>query len=214
MPEPPCACNVPWQRAKRCRCISSDRRHTEPDQGRQADECASTRNRVEHVRGEAGSDQYQQFHLRTSCSCLPCTGADWSTNWPGTGGLDAAGRRDAETAGACRTACSLRAPPAERRLSHQIGCSRETLRRALSDLQHAGRIWRHVGQGTFCGPAPRNLPIRETLLIDGATPSDLLRARLALEPQITAEAARKAKPADIKELKRLVERGCTTADRS
>ncbi|MBM3603562.1 MAG: FadR family transcriptional regulator [Alphaproteobacteria bacterium] len=104
--------------------------------------------------------------------------------------------------------------PAERRLARQIGCSRETLRAALADLQRAGRIWRHVGQGTFCGPAPRELLVRETLLIDNATPTDLLRARLALEPRIAAEAAREAEYADIVALERLVAQGCAAADRS
>lgn len=96
--------------------------------------------------------------------------------------------------------------PAERQLAQEIGCSRETLRAALAELQRTGQIWRHVGQGTFCGPAPRELPVRETLLIDGATSSDSLRARLALEPRIAAEAARSATPADVEEMSRLVVR--------
>lgn len=103
--------------------------------------------------------------------------------------------------------------PAERQLAQEIGCSRETLRAALADLQRTGHIWRHVGQGTFCGPAPRELPVRETLLIDGATSSDLLRARLALEPRIAAEAARSATPADIEGMSRLVICGCAAANR-
>lgn len=94
--------------------------------------------------------------------------------------------------------------PAERQLARQIGCSRETLRAALAGLERSGRIWRHVGQGTFCGPGPRDLPIRDTLLIDGATPADLIRARLALEPQVAAEAARKSTRADVAVLERLL----------
>lgn len=104
--------------------------------------------------------------------------------------------------------------PAERVLAQQIGCSRETLRVALADLQSSGQLWRHVGQGTFCGPVPRDLPVRDTLLIDGATPADLIRARLALEPRVAAEAALRAKPADVTALERLLEEGRAAAGRS
>ena len=83
--------------------------------------------------------------------------------------------------------------PPERVLAQRLGCSRETLRRALARLERAGEIWRHVGQGTFRGPRPRFLPLRDTLLIEGATPQDLLSARLMLEPEVAAAAAARAR---------------------
>ena len=36
--------------------------------------------------------------------------------------------------------------------------SRGKVREALSKLEMDGRIWRHVGQGTFSGSRPRHLP--------------------------------------------------------
>jgi len=81
--------------------------------------------------------------------------------------------------------------PAERDIAAQIGCSRQTIRIAFAKMEHAGLIWRHVGKGTFRGPAPLDVPLRETLLIAGATPTHLIRTRLLLEPSIAGEAARR-----------------------
>ncbi|MBG6159380.1 DNA-binding FadR family transcriptional regulator [Labrenzia sp. EL_159] len=104
--------------------------------------------------------------------------------------------------------------PAERVLSMRLGCSRETLRKGLSDLEKEGEIWRNVGQGTFRGARPRHLPVRDTLLLEGATPPDLMRARILLEPQVAAEAARRADAADIAILRKLVAEGRKAADRT
>lgn len=104
--------------------------------------------------------------------------------------------------------------PPERALARKLGCSRETLRRALARLERAGELWRHVGQGTFRGPRPRSLPLRDTLLIEGATPQDLLSARLILEPQIAAAAADRAGPDDIAALRAAVANGRKARDRA
>jgi DNA-binding FadR family transcriptional regulator len=41
------------------------------------------------------------------------------------------------------------------------------------------------------------MPVKETLLVEGATPQDLMRARLILEPQVAAEAAQHADKSDV-----------------
>src|SRR6056297_2463571 len=43
--------------------------------------------------------------------------------------------------------------PAERELIDLLGVGRAALRRALEQLEREGAIWRHVGKGTFVGPA-------------------------------------------------------------
>ncbi len=104
--------------------------------------------------------------------------------------------------------------PSERDLSAALGCSRSTLRKALDQLEHQGEIWRHVGQGTFRGARPRHLPIRENLLIEGATPQDLMHARLLIEPAVAAVAALKANPQDIFRLTQKVDEGRAARDRA
>ena len=91
----------------------------------------------------------------------------------------------------------------ERELAGAIGCSRETLRRALEVLEREGLIWRHVGQGTFIGPRPSTEPIRPAVLIEMATPGQVLEARLLLEPEIAAAAASCARSADTARLREL-----------
>ena len=69
--------------------------------------------------------------------------------------------------------------PPERELCETLGVSRGDLRKALAVLEKDGRIWRHVGKGTFVG----SRPIEETVAH--------LRDRRALQP-----VRRDAGPAD------------------
>jgi DNA-binding FadR family transcriptional regulator len=104
--------------------------------------------------------------------------------------------------------------PAERDLARRLGCSRQTLRKHLAILESEGKIWRHVGQGTFRGTRPRGLPIRDTLLIEGATPPDVMRARMLLEPMVAAEAARHADAGDVALLRERIRIGRCAQDRA
>jgi len=104
--------------------------------------------------------------------------------------------------------------PSERELSKALGCSRETLRGCYDILEAEGSVWRHVGQGTFRGRRPRHMPIQETLLVEGATPPAVMRARLLLEPQVAAEAAAHADKSDIVKLRSKVAGGRAARDRS
>ena len=104
--------------------------------------------------------------------------------------------------------------PPERELRQLLGCSRETLRACYATLEQEGEVWRHVGQGTFRGHRPVHMPVRETLLVEGATPPDLMRARLLLEPQVAAEAALHADAADISHLRQKVAEGRAARDRA
>lgn len=97
--------------------------------------------------------------------------------------------------------------PAERGLAALLGCSRQSLRTALAVLEAEGALWRHVGQGTFLGPRPRGLPLRETVLLTATSPAQLMQARLIVEPPVAAEAARAAIPADLIRLEALLAQG-------
>ena len=104
--------------------------------------------------------------------------------------------------------------PPERDLCASLGCSRETLRACYATLEVEGEIWRRVGQGTYRGSRPAHMPIRDMLLVEGATPPDMMTARLLLEPQVASEAALHAQPSDIAHVRAKVAEGRAARDRS
>ena len=87
--------------------------------------------------------------------------------------------------GAGRWRAGERLPP-ERQLCEQFGISRGSVRRVLQELKDLGAITQAVGSGTFvttqAAAAVQGLaapdPVRHT------SPSELMEARLALEPAI------------------------------
>ena len=97
----------------------------------------------------------------------------------------------------------------ERELAVIVGCSRETLRRALDVLERGGRIWRHHGKGTFYGHPGAEEPRSMDRIIEAASPEELLKARLVLEPALAAQAALAATSNDIERLTKLA--AATTA---
>lgn len=78
--------------------------------------------------------------------------------------------------------------PPERDLIGDLGMTRSTLRKALDALEREGRIWRHVGKGTFVA-APSDDHTDLTDLAQQMTPVRMMRARLSIEPAIAREAA-------------------------
>jgi DNA-binding FadR family transcriptional regulator len=95
---------------------------------------------------------------------------------------------------------SGRLPP-ERELSEALGVSRAELRKALAMLESEGQLWRHVGKGTFLGPGPLAAIGDVAQLARGAGAGDMVRARLVLEPQLAALAARHVTPAHLIEMR-------------
>ena len=90
--------------------------------------------------------------------------------------------------------------PSEARLVEELGISRARLRGLLKTLEREGLIWRHVGKGTFIGE--RSLTTELTSMPDVLTPPEAFEARLVVEPQIAALAARRATPGQIDEMRR------------
>jgi DNA-binding FadR family transcriptional regulator len=87
--------------------------------------------------------------------------------------------------------------PAERELCESLGVSRGDLRKALAVLERDGRIWRHVGKGTFAGSGPVEETIGISEIAGRTNPADVMRARLIIEPEIAREAALHATLDDI-----------------
>lgn len=95
---------------------------------------------------------------------------------------------------------NARLPP-ERELSEALGVSRTALRKALSALESAGELWRHVGKGTFLGARPAPELDGVAAVAARTNPAEVMRARLLIEPTLAAEAALHAGGEDIAEMR-------------
>lgn len=102
--------------------------------------------------------------------------------------------------------------PAERVLAEEFGVSRSALRIALGVLEAEGRIWRHVGRGTFVGERPSVDAPALSALVNQTHPEEVMEVRLVLEPRITALSARRATVADIEAMDRCVRKAETAND--
>jgi DNA-binding FadR family transcriptional regulator len=103
-----------------------------------------------------------------------------------------------------------RSLPPERELTARLGIKRGRLRLLLAELEADGRIWRHVGRGTFAGRRPVQADPDLKLVCEHSSPSELLEARLVVEPELAALAATRASAAEISDL-RLTARKCAGA---
>ncbi len=99
--------------------------------------------------------------------------------------------------------------PPERQLALQHGLARNTLRRALKQLEDEGLLERQVGRGTFVRAfappaAARGATAHAdlSLRLKGASPADLMEVRLIIEPQVAALAASRATAEDMRAIER------------
>ncbi len=102
--------------------------------------------------------------------------------------------------------------PAERDFALTLRVGRSTLRKALAVLEADGKIWRHVGQGTFVGRTPPGEALPPIAGAHGASPREVLDARLVLEPAIAQFAAVSARPDDIAYLRKCLTKREAAAD--
>jgi DNA-binding FadR family transcriptional regulator len=63
-------------------------------------------------------------------------------------------------------------------------------------LEREGQLWRHVGKGTFVGPRPPQL-VDISDLAQRSNPVQVMKARIALEPELARLAAVNATAAEI-----------------
>lgn len=101
--------------------------------------------------------------------------------------------------------------PPERELCERLGTTRNQLRKALAELEAQGRIWRHVGRGTFVGARPV-LNLRDvTFLRDLIKPAQVVAVRFNIEPELSRLAAHEARKSDCEQMKLCAER-CRIAE--
>lgn len=90
--------------------------------------------------------------------------------------------------------------PPERELCEKLGTTRNQLRKALAELEAQGRIWRHVGRGTFVGARPVLNLQDVTYLGDQIKPEQVLAVRFNIEPELGRLAACHARKTDCERL--------------
>jgi GntR family transcriptional repressor for pyruvate dehydrogenase complex len=94
--------------------------------------------------------------------------------------------------------------PAEREMAGSFGVSRSSLRQALKVLESMGVISQHVGNGTYLNAnatAVLTQPMEFLVLLAGIPLTDLMEARLIVEPELAARAAARVTPAGLAELR-------------
>ena len=102
--------------------------------------------------------------------------------------------------------------PPERELSKEFNVTRARLRKALALLEAAGKIWRHVGKGTFVGSPPTEQILQLSSLTRSTNPMEIMELRLVIEPRLAGFAAIRATPAMITEMYRCVEKSELATD--
>lgn len=90
--------------------------------------------------------------------------------------------------------------PPERDLAQAIGVSRAELRKALAVLESEGQLWRHVGKGTFVGSRPIDSLADIAAMTRRTNPTEVMRTRLLLEPEVARMAALMATSGQIAEM--------------
>jgi len=109
--------------------------------------------------------------------------------------------------------------PTERSLATDFGIGRNTVRAVLADLEHDGRIERHVGRGTFVRPvsseqdgAPGTDSANAAALpfdIRNVNPTEVMEARLLIEPQLARLIVARASEREMEALNEIVRQGAT-----
>lgn len=101
--------------------------------------------------------------------------------------------------------------PPERELCLRLETTRSQLRKALSELEAQGRIWRHVGRGTFVGSRPVLNLLDVTYLRDQIKPEQVVTVRYNIEPELCRLAAQHAGKSDCEQME-LCAKKCRNAE--
>ena len=102
--------------------------------------------------------------------------------------------------------------PTERALSEAMGVGRRAVRNAMESLLADGLIWRKQGKGTFAGQAPEMTQVLAAEIVGETNLTEIMDARLCIEPTLAAMAARHALPADIERMRNLARRTTESGD--
>jgi DNA-binding FadR family transcriptional regulator len=96
--------------------------------------------------------------------------------------------------------------PTERDLASKYKLGRNTVRRALGELESSGRIIRHVGRGTFVAETSSST-IAGSVDASVVSPEEMMEARLLIEPLLAGLVVARASNAELEKLYTLALRG-------
>jgi len=102
--------------------------------------------------------------------------------------------------------------PPERELAIELNVTRAILRKALGVMEAEGKIWRHVGRGTFVGYPPVDNKSSTYFLTRSTNPMEIMETRLVVEPRLASFAAIRATPSEIAKLYRFLEKSELATD--
>ena len=102
--------------------------------------------------------------------------------------------------------------PPERELAATMGLGRRAVRRAMEVIEAEGLVWRQQGKGTFVGRRPAIQPHLFGNLAERTNPSEVMEARLQMEPALARMAALRCTSEDIVSLERLAQKTATASD--
>ncbi|WP_163269231.1 FadR/GntR family transcriptional regulator [Chelativorans alearense] len=102
--------------------------------------------------------------------------------------------------------------PPERELALSMGLGRRAVRRAMEVLEAEGLVWRQQGKGTFVGRRPALQPQFYGNLAERTNPSEVMEARLQMEPALARMAALRCSNEDITALERLAKKTMAASD--
>ena len=87
--------------------------------------------------------------------------------------------------------------PTERTLCEQYGVARNTLRRALKQLEEQSLIERHIGRGTFKKTSAAAAVTPDLSEMHALSPADVIECRLLFEPELASLVVVRANAADF-----------------
>jgi DNA-binding FadR family transcriptional regulator len=108
-------------------------------------------------------------------------------------------------------AASGRMPP-ERDLASEFGVARNTIRRAVDQLEEAGMVAREVGRGTFLMAETANSLAGVVARMEGASPVDIMEIRQLLEPAAATFAATSASMSELNAIQEAHDAACDAMD--
>jgi len=100
--------------------------------------------------------------------------------------------------------------PAERVMAERLNVPRSAVRNAFAVLEARGAIVRLIGSGTFVAPPPPGLAPIAPIAINDASPTEIMEARLLIEPHLAPLAVAHATAADFERMEDCTRRSAET----